>query len=137
MLDWLKTLFNPPGPRYRIDPVAFILALVAAPLIVTALTFPIGGFSFFVLLFGAPLYLVIGTPLLVLHLRRNPGTFRSLMFLGFKAVAVLVIFWAATMRSDQWTSVLPALAAFSFGFGLAWTATFAGLYLLIRRRRQD
>ncbi|MEL7099061.1 MAG: hypothetical protein AAGM84_09560 [Pseudomonadota bacterium] len=128
--DWIV----PPGPRYRIDALAFLLALVLAPLIVTAVTFPIGGFSIFTLFFGGPIYLAVGTPLLLWHLRFNPPEYGRIAMLGLRTLIVGLIFWAATMNSTDWLSVLPAISAITLIFGLAWVWVFALIYIKVAGR---
>ncbi|MEO0938982.1 MAG: hypothetical protein AAFY38_12585 [Pseudomonadota bacterium] len=128
--DWLV----PPGPRYRIDPLGFLLGLVLAPLIVTAVTFPVGGFSLFVLFFGGPIYLALGTPLLLWHLRFNTPKVGRIVLLGLKTLIVVIIVWAASMTQEDWRSVLPVMTGLTLGFGLAWVWVFALIYVWASRR---
>ena len=57
-----------PGPRYLIDPVAFFIALFGAPLLVALLGFWAFFIPIFALVFGGPIYLLLATPALLIHL---------------------------------------------------------------------
>ncbi|MEO0372555.1 MAG: hypothetical protein AAF231_13940 [Pseudomonadota bacterium] len=84
-----KSKRRPPGPRYLIDPRAFILALVSAPLII--------GFLFFWLLvpavavvMGGPFYLLTATPVMLWWLGRHQPNVLTAAILGFLSNLVVV-----------------------------------------------
>lgn len=126
---------QPKSPGHVIDPVAFVLALLGAPLLVTlALCWaivPVGA-----LFFGAPAYLICGTPALLWYLRRSKP--RPIP-VGVLAVAVNT----ATLPILLWTDILPGkqdpgstLAMFGgFGgiFAFLWGFGFGWLYTQFRR----
>lgn len=122
-------------PRYIIDPVAFFLALVGGPLIMTLVScwmiIPI-----FALFLGAPAYLIMGTPILLLYLRRNEGNTGDIAFLAFCTNLLLlpiglVLEWAG----DPWDMVDGAAGYIAFGmiFAPFWGAGFGILYNRLRR----
>ena len=59
--------------RNLIGPVAFFVALIGGPLLVTAATLWLV-IPVFALMLGGPLYLAIGTPLLLWHLGRHEAS---------------------------------------------------------------
>ncbi|MBM7066058.1 hypothetical protein [Actibacterium sp. 188UL27-1] len=123
-----------PDARDIIDPVAFTLALIGAPCLVTLLTFwaviPI-----FALGMGAPLYLLFGTPVMWRALRRGHRRKAYFAWLGFKtnAVASIVAFPILALFEGQ-PDIADALGicilflAFGSIFAPLWGAVFAWLY---------
>jgi hypothetical protein len=114
------------------DIVAFVAALIAAPLLVTFFTcylfVPIAA-----LIIGGPVYLVIGTPILLWMVGRYPPTFWWFALAGFLANAALCVMLVAA------TKVLPAgqnivsgdmiyMAYWGLLFAPIWAGTFAPLY---------
>lgn len=81
---------KPPRKTFVIDPLAFVLALVSAPLFVAFLGFwamfiPVAG-----IFYGGPLYLIFGTPALLWFLPRYGSN-----ALGIALLAALVNFGAS------------------------------------------
>ncbi len=112
------------------DIIAFFAALIAAPLLVTALSFflvvPV-----FALILGAPVYLIVGTPLLLWHLSRRPARVGDIACLAFAADLVLLILaFGLTQFAPRGTidENIPYLLAFGLIFAPIWGATFAYLY---------
>ncbi len=133
-------IIPPPVPypaRYIIDPVAFCLALVGGPLLFTAASFWAFFIPVFALMFGGPVYLVIGTPVLLWYLRRNDGDPSDLAFIAFMsmAIALLLAALAGAMSGDEQIIGL-GLGYFGFGmiFAPAWAYFFGSIY---RRYRRD
>ncbi|HKK84654.1 MAG TPA: hypothetical protein VJ942_03935 [Roseovarius sp.] len=126
---------KPTHPGHVIDPVAFVLALLGGPLLVTVATFwafvPI-----FALVFGAPAYLICGTPTLLWYLSRYEA---RPIAIGLLAVAVNT----ATLPVLLWTDILPGrqdvndmlfmFGGFGGGFAFLWGAAFGWLYPQFRR----
>jgi hypothetical protein len=136
----MRPLITPPPvpypPHYIIDPVAFFGALIAAPLLFTALSFWALFIPVFALFLGGPLYLVIGTPVLLWHLRHNDGDPHDLSFLAFAImVAALVLSAPLAALSDE--DELLSLSFGYFGFGMifapAWAYVFGRIYQHFRR----
>lgn len=126
----------PYPPRYIIDPVAFFAALIGGPLLFTGLTFA----AFFVpiaaLIFGGPMYLIIGTPLLLWYLRSNDGDPNALALLAFKVMAfslMLVALIAAVTSDKQVFGVGLWFTGFGMIFGPAWAYFFGLVYQYMRR----
>jgi len=63
-----------PGARYAIDPVAFFLALICAPLLVALMFCWMIGIPVFALFFGGVPYLIFGTPVLLIYLHYRQGS---------------------------------------------------------------
>ena len=119
------------GPRYVIDPVAFFVALIGGPLLITAVSFWIVGIPIAALLFGGPVYLVLGTPLLLWHLRRTVGEGSSLALLALAAVLVPCLAMAgigALTGQDHLLGIAIFYGGFGAIFGPAWAGGFAFIY---------
>lgn len=123
-------------PRRLVDPVAFFVALIAAPLAVAVGTFWVFGIPVFAILFGAPFYLLLGTPLMAAYLRRSaarPGAFAILGLIANLGTPILLAAYAMLINDTQ----LRQMWLFFFGFGAifaaAWCATFAVIYRRLER----
>lgn len=117
-------------PHYAVDIIAFVAALIAAPLLVTVLgcvlVVPV-----FALILGAPVYLIVGTPLLLWHLSRRPARAGDIACLAFAANAALVIAASGAARFAPRGTIddsIPYLLAIGLIFAPIWGATFAYLY---------
>lgn len=122
--------------RYLIDPTAFAGAIVAAPLLITALTFWIGFIPVISLAMGGPVYLLCAVPVLMWELPRREPTFKRLALMGFAAaMAVAALMFAITMMAAQQSFVFLAALYAIMGaiFGPLWAGTIAPLYLKFRR----
>lgn len=125
------------APRYIIDPVAFFVALIGGPLLVTALSFWMLFIPVFALAFGGPLYLLIGTPLLLWHLRRTKGETGDIAALAFFANLMIFALGAAATVITNDKDILGG-AMFFAGFGLIFAPTWAwGFGYLYNRLRRD
>lgn len=71
--DIPKSLLYPLGSAnsHLVDPVAFASAMVGGPLIVGVLGAPVFFIPSFALIFGGPIYLLVGVPVMLFALRRN------------------------------------------------------------------
>jgi len=121
----------PASNRYIIDPVAFFLALICAPLMVALLGFWVIGIPVFALYFGGPAYLALGTPILLIYLRRAVGTPKGAAALAFCTVAVglaalLIALSATSARSN--IEIVAILGGFGLVIGPLWGLTFGYLY---------
>lgn len=122
------------------DPVAFALALVGGPLLATValcwLIIPI-----FAVVLGGPLYLLIGSPILLWMVGRYPPDPWRFALAGFAANLGLTILCAA---ADAWVYALrEAGIPSAFGmtiwgliFGPLWGAAFAHLYRRFNRMQR-
>lgn len=123
-------------PRYAVDPVAFVGALILAPVVATLLSFwTVIGLA--ALLIGAIPYLLIGTPLLLWAVGRVPPCFGTYATLGFCANLVpFGVFALMTMLDLGPREMAPGMM-FIFGFGMIfgalWAGTFGWLYARFHR----
>lgn len=136
----MLALITPPTvpypTRYIIDPVAFFAALIGGPLLFTALTFMIFFIPVAALLLGGPLYLLVGTPLLLWYLRSHDGDPGALAYLAFKvmAFALVVMTVIAVLTSDREFFGLGLwFTGFGMIFGPAWAYFFGVIYQSLRR----
>ncbi|MEL6520128.1 MAG: hypothetical protein AAFQ66_04145 [Pseudomonadota bacterium] len=113
-----------------VDPAAFALALIGAPLLVTVLTcwalIPI-----FALVLGGPIYLLVGTPLLWRALRSGKTSGWALAELAFFAnMAVAPIVAVLSLFDEPDAALIVGMVYFIFGsiFAPLWAAAFAWLY---------
>lgn len=124
----------PGARRSPVDPLAFTLALVLAPLVFALLFFWVLLIPVFAVIFGAIPYLFFGTPIFLWGLGRGLEGVVAGAGLGFLAwiamCAALGIGWAAG-RVEQ--DLLALLAYFGAGMAPGWGAAFALLYGRLRR----
>jgi hypothetical protein len=129
----------PPVPyptRYIIDPVAFFAALIGGPVLFTALTFWALFIPVFALVIGGPIYLIIGTPVLLWYLRHHDSDPSDLGFLAFVVTAVGAIFGGGIVIAFNDEELLLGglyLTFFALIFGPAWAYTFGRIYTHLRR----
>jgi len=131
--SWLTPRIS--GPRYVIDPVAFFVALFGGPLLVTAATFWALGIPVVALVMGGPVYLVLGTPILLLHLRRNVGSADTIvplagltMIIGVGALGVV----AGLFDLPDLITIAFVYGLFGSIFSMLWAAAFAWIYNRLR-----
>ncbi|WP_435259956.1 hypothetical protein ACSBLW_09455 [Thioclava sp. FR2] len=115
--------------RYHLlDPVAFSLALVLAPLLVAVVFFWVILIPVFAVPFGMPVYLIFGTPMLLILVTRIPVTPWHFGLCGFALELALVLFHAATEHLIDYDYDLGVLLLWGLPIAPLWTATFARLY---------
>jgi len=99
--------------------------------VISGLTVWLGYITYFSLLFGLPVYVMFGLPLMIWYLRRNPPHFLPIILLGLSAVLGMI---PLGMVMAAWAGEWGALEALPFflGFGaiyaVLWSGTFALLY---------
>lgn len=113
-----------------LDPVAFVAALILAPLLFTVLTFwvvliPVGA-----LIVGGLPYLILGAPILLAMLFFGPCTADRMTR---AAIITIAIPFAPSLLANLFLGGEGALAIFGLGlacmiFAAGWAATFASLY---------
>ncbi len=136
----MRPLITPPAlpypPRYIIDPVAFFIALIGGPLLFTLVSFWMLFIPVFALGFGAPAYLIIGTPVLLWYLRGHDGAPEELAALGFIVMAIAAaavpLISAVTKDDDLFGGGL-FYAGFGMIFAPAWAYCFGLIYQKMRR----
>ncbi len=116
----------------RIDIAAFIMALIAAPLLVTALTFWIAFIPVYALVFGGPVYLLVGTPVLLLLARKTRLTAATCAEAGcwamvaLTAIGVVIAPFAGYGMDD--VGFILMVGVISSVFATVWAGTFGMLY---------
>lgn len=126
-----------------VDPVAFFLALILAPLLVGILGAPLLLIPSFAVLFGGLPYIVIGGPILWCALRRGEDDLDRFFGLGFKTIVILTVLivpasiaWIFhTEGNAQATGVIWGhliFAVLSAVFAGVWSMVFASLYRRLR-----
>jgi hypothetical protein len=137
MTDTLKNTLWPKAraARVPIDPVAFFVALISGPVLVTIVFFWVLLIPVAALMLGGPVYLLIGTPLLLIYLARPSATSTGVAVLAFWANAAmcLVVFVALSIaRNDDAPAVLGILA-FGSIFAPLWGLTTGSIYFRLCR----
>lgn len=124
------------APRYLVDPVAFFVALIGAPLVVAVLGFWALGIPVYAVPLGGLPYLIIGGPILAQKLRHYAPETRRFAIIGliannvmFFAIALLLIL----MHAQTAIGVAALIFAFGLIFAPLWSAVFAILYRNLRR----
>ncbi len=115
--------------RYRIDPFAFVIALVLAPLIPAVALFWMLFIPVFAVGFGGIPYLLFGTPAFLYALSvgwRDPPRIGLIAFLA-----------NAFFCAFLWIAAEPAVFFLAFGsvFAFIWGVLFAILYWMFERPR--
>jgi hypothetical protein len=135
-------------PLPPLNPVAFAMALVAAPILVTLCTFWIAFIPVFALIFGGPVYLLAGTPVLLVMSLKVPLTPGRCAWAAFLTIVVLTVVVAAAniqMRATPYEgNALVAelggylmFGAFCAIFATIWAATFGVLYARFCRPAEE
>ncbi len=122
-------------PRYVIDPVAFFIALIGGPLLVAAAGFWIVGVPVFAVAFGGPVYLAVGTPLLLIYLRRAFGKTGDIIALGFFALIAMAFAaggWALLTDNDDLMGIVAFYSGFGIIFAPLWAGAFGWIYNKLR-----
>lgn len=122
--------------RHLIDPVMFFVAMVLAPLIVTALTFWILFVPVFALLMGGPFYLLAGIPLMLWWLSRHapkPGEIACLGFCANLVICAGMYLFAIMTRQNDPEGLAVVYLIFGSVFAPLWAWAFGKLYLSWRR----
>ena len=116
------------------DPVAFVAALVLAPLLVTLVTC-ITIIPVFALVLGGPVYLIVGTPTLLWMVGRFPPDFSTFAVAGILGVFTLfgltIAFHMA--RPDEGAGELLAIFVWGIIFAPLWAGSFAPIYRRLNR----
>ena len=133
IVSHLKFLPAPAAKRTLLDPVAFFLALIGAPLVVAALGFWALLIPVFAVIYGGPYYLIIGAPLLLWFVPRNGVQPRQIAILAFVANGVATLAAILALGLTEWQHI-PLGVVLWFGtfgsiFALLWGRMFAHLYL--------
>lgn len=119
-----------------IDPVAFFIALFGGPILFTLATFWLLLIPVAALFFGGPIYLALGTPILLIHLRRHPAQSDVLALLAVKTLLVLllpiVLFGMITANIDA-VGLGMAIVLMGLIFGPCWAACFGWIYCKLAR----
>ena len=125
-----------PSERHLIDPVMFFVALIGAPLLVTALSFWVMLIPVAALFFGGPVYLITATPVLLWWLSRNAPKVSDIAMIGFSAnlaACVVIYLLGEAMGLHDAEAMARIYLIFGSVFAPLWAGVFAKLYLRLRR----
>lgn len=127
MTEFTKPNGGERGPRYDINPVAFVAALFLAPLFVTALSFwaiiPV-----LALPFAAIPYLVIGTPILFCAVGRVEPSFMNYAPLGLQGNLLNLPLGTFVFALREPLQDALTLAIFFTVFGVIFAPLYAGAF---------
>lgn len=115
--------------RYLVDPVAFMAALIGAPLLVTLIGSPLI-VPLASLPLGLPVYLAMGTPALLWMVGRYQPGFKTYALAGLagQVALMLTLILAALAFPERLPTALPIFAVFGCVFAPLWAGTFGRLY---------
>ena len=122
-----EALNTGPKPRYSVNPTAFLLALIGAPIVVTV-------FSFWTIigLFALPMgiipYYVIGTPTLLWAVGRIKPKFCEYALLGICGNAAMAIGGALILVPMVGAREAEAILLVFVGFGMIFAPLYAGTF---------
>lgn len=122
--------------RYLVDPVAFVLAMFGGPVLVTVLSFWLVGIPVAALILGGPLFLIIGTPVLLWHLVRHTPEVSMISLLALISVGTLFVvtaILAALFADYELVSVAVWYGLFGGIFAPLWGAMTGWIYIRLRR----
>lgn len=117
------------APTQLVDPVAFALAIVGGPLAVATIGAPLLAIPVMAVVFGGPLYLLIGIPVLLVDMRRNPvtsGRWAMLAFTSFILLCQPMYFFTALTDTNQ--SIPGFFLIFGSVFAPIWGAVSGYIY---------
>ena len=115
------------------DPVAFVAALVLAPVAVTLVTC-ITIIPVFALILGGPVYLIVGTPTLLWMVGRYPPRFATYALFAVAGHiilcggALLIASWRPDLIPRPESEVIMLYLIFGAVFAPLWGGLFAKLY---------
>lgn len=118
-----------------LDPIAFVGALILAPLLVAVLFFWLLLIPVVALAFGAVPYLLFATPVLAWMVTRYPvaqGLFAVGGLLAHFAFCICLAIWSNAQSVAQ-VEMTAFMALWGVPFSAAWCAAFASLYVRFYR----
>lgn len=126
-----KTEASGPPKRYALDPVAFFKALILTPFIVAAAGFWALFIPVFAVVFGGPIYLVFGTPILMIYLHYRVGSAYEIAMLAFATTAVGALILMVTESVFAWGLAISGVNVFvliALAMAPIWGVTFGYFY---------
>lgn len=121
-----------------IDPLAFVLALLGAPILVALLGFWLLFIPVFAIYFGGPLYLVLGTPVLLWFIPRYGINIWKLGLLaagvnviGSGVIALALFAMESNLGADDFARLY---LFFGTPVAFAWGLAFGALYPAFERK---
>lgn len=126
--------------RHTIDPLAFVLAFVGAPLVPATLLFWLL-IPPFAVLFGGPVWIVLGLPVLLWQMPKtgpDAGKIAPLAFVGNLLATGAIYGYAVLTHNHDAEAFLWIYGIFGSVMAPAWGACFAWLYrAFLPRSRRD
>lgn len=132
------TEINEALSRHPVDPVAFVFALIGAPLFVAILGFWALFIPVVAIYFGAIPYLAFGAPLFFLSLQKHGIDIDRLIIIGVYANGLIPLFFipvAVTkgLSLQEYLSFSYFLVGFGVLIGPLWAWAFGYLYKILQR----
>lgn len=122
---------------FAVPPVAFICALIGAPLVVAFFGFFILLIPVFALYFGGPLYLIFAGPTFYWYLKRRvPNLLEiTLLALALNTIAFVLLLTLVSLKPNMFnlTDILVLYGGFGSLMSAIWGATFCALYRSFRQ----
>ncbi|MBY5931576.1 hypothetical protein KUV51_01085 [Tateyamaria omphalii] len=125
----------PRRARYAIDPLPFFIALITAPFAVALCTFWALFIPVFAIVFGGPIYLLVGTPVLLIYLHYRSGDAMEIAGLAFLSqgtvIALVALYFNATGNRQE----IPEMMGFgviSLIMAPLWGMAFGWIYSRLR-----
>lgn len=109
--------------RQLVDPVAFVLAMVGAPLLVGIVGAPLILIPSIATLLGGPIYLMVGIPVMLIymaHRKVSPRRWAGVALLGHLALFTpifLVIHFTDQHRTNEWPFIFLSFGSVFAPFG--------------------
>ena len=122
--------------RYIVDPVAFALAMVGGPVLVTLLSFWLVGIPVAALILGGPLFLIVGIPVLLWHLAHHAPEISRISLLALISIVILFVVTAtlaALFAEYEMISLAIWFGLFGGIFAPLWGAMTGWIYIRLRR----
>jgi hypothetical protein len=122
-----------------LDIVAFIVAMIGGPVMVTMLTFWLALIPVYAVVIGGIPYLVIGTPMALWMALRGPITVeRALQWSGLTILVLtgaIAVFTAFTTEGEAFAATL-MIGGVCAVFGMAWAGTTGWIYVAMTREEK-
>ncbi len=125
-------------PTYHVEFWPFVVAVFCGPLLSGLIAWVISPWMILLLIYGGPIYLVIGVPTALQHLRTNVGRTQDLIILALGAVlwlSVGVLFLGLVLSGMNGILIAAIFAAVAAICATLWAGTASLIYNWLRSDR--